>query len=74
MSINFADLLGQDQKKELLSARIQQLAVEGYQLQLNRIVIEGLENNETALEVLDENVKAIEQGLTVYQQELNNLQ
>ncbi len=72
--MNFGDLLTADQKRELLEAKIQQLAVEGYQLQINRSAIKDLENSEATLEILDTNMKTIFQAISSYQQELANLQ
>jgi hypothetical protein len=73
MSLNFGDLLTAEQKTALLEGKIQQLAVEGYQLQINRLAIEKLENNEEALSMIDANINAVVSALGAYQQELDNL-
>ncbi len=73
MSINFGDLLTVEQKTALLEGKIQQLAVEGYQLQINRLAVEKLENNQDALAMLDANMAAVMSALNAYQQELDNI-
>jgi hypothetical protein len=73
MSINFGDLLTVEQKTALLEGKIQQLAVEGYQLQINKLAVEKLENNQDALAMLDANMAAVMSALNAYQQELDNI-
>ena len=73
MSFNFGDLLSVEQKTALLEGKIQQLAVEGYQLQINKLAVEKLENNAEALEMLSANNSAVISALNAYQEELGNL-
>jgi hypothetical protein len=73
MSLNFGDLLTAEQKTALLEGKIQQLAVEGYQLQINRLAIEKLENSQEALSMIDANIGAVSSALAAYQQELDNI-
>jgi hypothetical protein len=73
MSMNFGDLLTAEQKTALLEGKIQQLAVEGYQLQINRLAVEKLENSQDALAMLDANIAAVVSALNAYQQELDNI-
>jgi hypothetical protein len=73
MSINFGDLLTVEQKTALLEGKIQQLAIEGYQLQINKLAVEKLENNQDALAMLDANMAAVMSALNAYQQELDNI-
>lgn len=73
MSFNFGDLLSVEQKTALLEGKIQQLAVEGYQLQINKLAVEKLENAEDALSMIDANISAVISALNAYQEELANL-
>jgi hypothetical protein len=73
MSMNFGDLLTAEQKTALLEGKIQQLAVEGYQLQINRLAVEKLENSQDTLAMLDANIAAVVSALNAYQQELDNI-
>lgn len=73
MSFNFGDLLTVEQKTALLEGKIQQLAVEGYQLQINRLAVEKLENADDALAMIDANIAAVVSALNAYQEELGNL-
>lgn len=73
MSFNFGDLLSVEQKTALLEGKIQQLAVEGYQLQINRLAVEKLENADDALNMIDANISAVLSALNAYQEELANL-
>lgn len=74
MSLNFADLLSVEQKQALIEGKIQQLAIEGYQLQINRLALEKLENSADALAAVDTNIQLIVEAITAYQDELSNLQ
>jgi hypothetical protein len=74
MTINFGDFLSVEQKQALLTGKIQQLAAEGYQLQVNRIALESVENSEQSLSVVDANISLIAEAIKLYQAELDNLQ
>lgn len=73
MSINFGDLLSVEQKQALLEGKIQQLALEGYQLQVNRVALQSVQGSEEALAVLDSNLLVVEKAVEAYQQEIENL-
>lgn len=72
MSIDYKNLLTDEQKKELLSGRISQFAAEAFQHELNLEVAkaasndEGIENAEKALAIL-------ETAIEVHQAELAKL-
>jgi hypothetical protein len=68
MSINFDALLSDEQKRSVLEQRIQQFAVEAYQLTLNRKV-----TNEESLAELDGNLEILENAINAYVEELTAL-
>ena len=49
MSVNFEELLSDDQKRQILTARIEQFAAEGYQHTLNKAAAEALGNEEAVV-------------------------
>jgi hypothetical protein len=74
MSIDFNSLLTVDERKTVTTQRVQQLAVEAYQLTLNKKVLEAQEEpNEKALTEIDNNITLLDQMISVYQQELESL-
>ena len=74
MSIDFNSLLTVDERKAVVTQRVQQLAVEAYQLTLNKKVLETQEEpNEKALTEIDNNLDLLGQMISVYKQELESL-
>jgi hypothetical protein len=74
MSIDFNSLLTVDERKAVVTQRVQQLAVEAYQLTLNKKVLETQEEpNEKALTEIDNNLDLLGQMISVYHQELESL-
>jgi hypothetical protein len=74
MAIDFDSLLTVDERKTVVTQRVQQLAVEAYQLSLNLNVLNAQEEtNEQALTDINNNLNLLEQMLSVYNQELNSL-
>jgi hypothetical protein len=74
MSIDFNSLLTVEERTSVLTQRIQQLAVEAYQLSLNLIVINAQpEPNEQAQTEINNNLNLLEQMISVYKQELDSL-
>jgi len=74
MSIDFNSLLTVDERKSVVTQRVQQLAVEAYQLSLNLNVLNAQENaNEQALTEINNNLNILEQMISVYKDELNSL-
>jgi hypothetical protein len=74
MSIDFNSLLTVDERTSVVTQRIQQLAVEAYQLSLNLNVINAQEEpNEQAQTEINKNLDLIEQMISVYKQELDSL-
>ena len=74
MSIDFNSLLTVEERKAVVTQRIQQLAVEAYQLTLNLNVINAQEvPSEQALTEINNNLNILEQMISVYKQEFNLL-
>lgn len=72
MSNEFSAYLTDEQKQSIIVQRIQQFAVEGYQLSVNRKVAEATKD-ETALAEIDKNVETLKQVIAAYQEELDAL-
>lgn len=74
MSIDFNSLLTVDERKAVVTQRVQQLAVEAYQLSLNLNVLNAQEEpNEQALTEINNNLNLLDQMISVYKQELDSL-
>ena len=74
MSIDFNSLLTVEERKAVVAQRIQQLAVEAYQLTINKKVLESQpEPNEQALLEITNNLNFLEQIISAYSQEQNLL-
>lgn len=74
MSIDFNSLLTVEERKSVVTQRVQQLAVEAYQLTLNLNVFNAQEEpNEKALLEITNNLNLLEQLISVYKQELDSL-
>lgn len=72
MSNTFSAYLNDEQKQSIIAQRIQQFAVEGYQISINRKVAEA--NGDTAvLEEIDKNIATLSQVIAAYQDELDAL-
>lgn len=74
MSIDFNTLLTVDERKSVVTQRVQQLAVEAYQLSLNLKVVNAQEEpNEKALSEINTNLGLLEEMISVYNDELATL-
>jgi hypothetical protein len=74
MSIDFNSLLTVEERTSVVTQRIQQLAVEAYQLSLNLNVINAQEEpHEQAQTEINNNLNLLEQMISVYKQELDSL-
>jgi len=74
MSIDFNTLLTTEERKAVVTQRVQQLAVEAYQLTLNLNVLNAqAEPNEQALTEINNNLNLLEQMIAVYKAELDSL-
>jgi hypothetical protein len=74
MSIDFNTLLTVDERKAVITQRVQQLAVEAYQLTLNLKVVNAQEEpNEQAQTEIGNNLNLLEQMISVYNEELGTL-
>jgi hypothetical protein len=74
MSIDFNSLLTVEERTSVVTQRVQQLAVEAYQLTLNLNVFKAQEvPNEKALTEINSNLDLLEQMISVYNQELDSL-
>jgi len=74
MSIDFNSLLTAEERKAVVTQRIQQLAVEAYQLTINKRVIDSQSepNAQASLEI-ENNLKFLEQIIETYSEELKTL-
>jgi hypothetical protein len=74
MSIDFNSLLTVDERKAIVSQRVQQLAVEAYQLTLNLKVVNAQEEpSEQAITEITNNLTLLEQLIATYSEELTAL-
>jgi hypothetical protein len=74
MPIDFNSLLTVEERTSVVTQRIQQLAVEAYQLSLNVNVLNAQEEpNEQALTEITNNLALLDQMISVYKQELDSL-
>lgn len=74
MSIDFNTLLTVEERKSVVTQRVQQLAVEAYQLTINLKVLNAQEEpNEKALTEINNNLNLLEQMISVYNEELGTL-
>lgn len=74
MSIDFNSLLTVDERKAVVTQRVQQLAVEAYQLTLNLKVVNAQEEpSEQAITEITNNLNLLEQMLSTYSAELSTL-
>jgi hypothetical protein len=72
MSNNFSAYLTDEQKQEIILQRIQQFAVEGYQISINRKVAED-NGDETVVAEIDKNIETLTSVIAAYQAELDAL-
>jgi hypothetical protein len=74
MSIDFNTLLTVDERKAVVTQRVQQLAVEAYQLTLNLKVVNAQEEpSEQAITEITNNLTLLEQLIATYSEELTAL-
>jgi len=74
MSIDFNSLLTAEERKAVVTQRLQQLAVEAYQLTINKKVLDSQpEPNEQATLEITNNLNFLEQIISAYSDELNSL-
>lgn len=72
MAIDFNNLLTHDQKRDLLTQRIQQFATEAYQYELNRQIAVSV-NDEQSITQSEQALSTLEIAITVHEAELNGL-
>ena len=72
MAIDFNNLLTPEQKRDLLTQRIQQFATEAYQHELNRQIAETV-NDEQAMVQAESALATLETAITVHEAELDGL-
>jgi hypothetical protein len=72
MSNNFSAYLTDEQKQNIIAQRIQQFAVEGYQISINRKVAEA-SGDEAVLAEIDKNIETLASVIAAYQAELDAL-
>jgi hypothetical protein len=71
-SVNFKDLLTPGQQREILSSRITQVAVEGYQHSLNLEIAKNMGNTQ-AMDQLEQASKEVWAVVVKYQTELSTV-
>jgi hypothetical protein len=72
MSNNFSAYLTDEQKQNIIAQRIQQFAVEGFQISINRKVAEA-NGDEAVLAEIDKNIETLTSVIAAYQAELDAL-
>ena len=72
MTINFSELIPTEQKKAMLEQRVSQLALEGYQHQINLQTAESTENQDL-INSSNEAIEIISAAITFAQSELESL-
>jgi hypothetical protein len=72
MAIDFSTLLSDEQKRNLLSQRIEQFAGEAYQHELNRQIAEKISDTNSVAQS-EAALATLETAITVHQEELNLL-
>ncbi len=72
MSNNFSAYLTDEQQKNIIAQRIQQFAIEGYQISINRKVAEA-SGDEAVLAEIDKNIETLTSVIAAYQAELDAL-
>jgi hypothetical protein len=72
MTVDFSSLLPIDERREVLTKRIQQLAAEGYQHNINRLAAQRNNKPELVTEA-DTAMRELAVVIETYQQELNSL-
>jgi hypothetical protein len=72
MAIDFNNLLSADQKRDLLTQRIQQFATEAYQHELNRQIAVTVNDEQATLQA-ESALATLETAITVHEEELNGL-
>ncbi len=72
MTINYSELLTDDQKRNILQQRISQFAAEAYQHSLNKQTCASLED-EAGVESADKSLAILEAAIAVHKAELEAL-
>jgi len=73
MAIDFNNLLTHDQKRDLLTQRIQQFATEAYQHELNRQIAVTVNDEQATLQA-ESALATLETAITVHENELAGLE
>lgn len=72
MSIDYASMLTDAQKRQLVENRLAQFAAEAYQYTLNKKTAESIQN-EQQIEAADKALSILEAAIAVHQEELSKL-
>ena len=72
MTINYSNLLTEEQKRNILSQRISQFAAEAWQHELNKKTCEQL-NDESGVTSAENALATLEAAINVHQTELDSL-
>lgn len=72
MAIDYSSILTNDQKRSILSQRIQQFAAEAYQHEMNKVVAEA-SNNEEGIKSIESSLAILEKAIEVHKEELSKI-
>lgn len=73
MTIDFASLLTNEQKRQILEQRIQQFASEAYQLTMNRKTAETINSPEEQIEAIDNSLSVLSAAIDTHKAELDKI-
>lgn len=72
MAIDYGSMLSDENKRSILTARLQQFLQEAYQHEINKTVAQA-SNNEEGVKAADEALAVLDTAITVHQEELAKL-
>lgn len=72
MSVNYDELLTNEQKRNIVSQRITQFAAEAYQFELNKKTAEKL-GSEEQMEQIQQQIDLCEAAIEIHKEELSKL-
>jgi hypothetical protein len=70
--VDYSALLTDEQKRQILTARLEQFAAEGFQHTLNRQIAESADNAE-GVKAADDAIAILDKAIEVHQEELAKL-
>lgn len=73
MSINYNELLTNEQKLQILEGRLSQFASEAYQVKLNLATAQEIGSSEEQIEKIKANLNMLETAIKIHQEEIKLL-